>query len=77
MVIFRLLVVFLFIFQSAFFANEALACTRFVLHGANSELITARSMDWKEDIVTNLWIFYRGVNRNGKAGPNSMNWQSK
>ncbi len=53
------------------------ACTRVLYHGANGEVITARSMDWKVDIGTNLWILPRGAKRNGEAGPNSLHWTSK
>lgn len=53
------------------------ACTRFVYLGANDEVITARSMDWKLDIGTNLWVFPRGMKRSGEAGPNSVEWTSK
>lgn len=56
---------------------SAYACTRVVYHGANGEVITARSMDWKIDIGTNLWILPRGMKRNGEAGPNSLHWTSK
>ncbi|WP_439811387.1 linear amide C-N hydrolase [Bordetella bronchiseptica] len=55
----------------------ASACTRFVYHGANDEVITARSMDWKVDVGTNLWAFPRGMQRSGQAGPNSIQWTSK
>jgi penicillin V acylase-like amidase (Ntn superfamily) len=53
------------------------ACTRVVYLGPNGNVITARSMDWKVDVGTNLWIFPRGIQRNGKAGPHSLEWTSK
>ncbi|MCK7554234.1 hypothetical protein MKQ70_04085 [Chitinophaga sedimenti] len=37
--------------------SQAPACTRVVYKGLNNLVITARSMDWREDIMTNLWIF--------------------
>ena len=52
-------------------------CTRVVYHGANNEVITARSMDWKVDVGTNLWIFPRSMHRTGEAGQNSLEWTSK
>ncbi len=55
----------------------ASACTRAVYHGADNDVITARSMDWKSDIATNLWIFPRGMERGGEVGPNSVKWVSK
>jgi penicillin V acylase-like amidase (Ntn superfamily) len=57
--------------------NVADACTRLVYLGANNDVITARSMDWKNDIATNLWIFPRGMKRSGEAGKNSIQWTSK
>ncbi|MHC3941895.1 Choloylglycine hydrolase [Paenochrobactrum sp. BZR 201-1] len=53
------------------------ACTRLVYEGNNNEVITARSMDWKVDTETNLWIFPRGMERNGETGANSLKWTSK
>ena len=53
------------------------ACTRLVYLGLNQDVITARSMDWNTDIGTNLWIFPRGMERSGEAGPNSIRWTSK
>ena len=58
-------------------APAAEACTRVVYLGANEQVITARSMDWKSDIGTNLWIFPRGMKRSGEAGPNSLQWTSR
>ncbi len=54
-----------------------LACTRVLYHGPNDNNITARSMDWKTDVGTSLWILPRGVERNGSAGPRSINWTAK
>ncbi len=53
------------------------ACTRFVYHGAHGEVITGRSMDYKIDTGTHLWIFPRGMKRSGEAGPNSLQWTSR
>jgi len=53
------------------------ACTRVVYLGANNDVITARSMDWKVDVQTNLYAFPRGMSHDGQAGPNSIKWTSK
>ena len=53
------------------------ACTRLVYLGPNDNVITARSMDWKNDVATNLWILPRGIARSGEAGPNSIKWTAK
>jgi penicillin V acylase-like amidase (Ntn superfamily) len=52
-------------------------CTRVVYLGPEDSIITARSMDWKNDMGTNLWAFPRGMNRDEAAGPNSIEWTSK
>lgn len=53
------------------------ACTRLVYLGENQDVITARSMDWKIDVATNLWVFPSGMQRSGEVGPNSIKWVSK
>ena len=53
------------------------ACTRVVYNGLDGTVMTARSMDWKEDPYTNLWIFPRGMSRSGETGNNSVHWTSK
>lgn len=53
------------------------ACTRIVYHGLNNTVLTARTMDWKEDSRSNLWIFPRGMERNGEVGSNPLKWKSK
>lgn len=53
------------------------ACSRVVYQGPEDTVITARSMDWREDIQSNIWVFPRGVERDGRAGPNSVTWTSK
>jgi penicillin V acylase-like amidase (Ntn superfamily) len=62
---------------AAICAASAFACTRIVYQGANDDVITARSMDWKSDVATNLWIFPRGMKRSGETGRNSIHWVSK
>ncbi|WP_108663062.1 linear amide C-N hydrolase [Acuticoccus kandeliae] len=57
--------------------SPAAACTRLVYLGAHESVLTARSMDWKSDIGTNLWVFPRGMERSGNVGPNSIRWTSK
>lgn len=57
--------------------KESLACTRVVYKGPNGTVITARSMDWKDEISANLWVFPRGIVRSGEVGPQSVKWTSK
>ncbi|WP_392559870.1 linear amide C-N hydrolase [Orbus mooreae] len=53
------------------------ACTRVVYLGDDQQVITARTMDWKYEIATNLWIFPRGMVRDGGVGNHSLTWTSK
>ncbi len=53
------------------------ACTRAVYQGKDGVVITVRSMDWLSDLGTNLWIFPRGMQRHGAAGPTSATWTSQ
>ena len=57
--------------------SHASACTRVVYLGAEGTVITGRSMDWAEDMRTNLWAFPRGIARDGRCGPGSPRWVSK
>lgn len=71
--------IFISIFFLALFclARRVEACTRVVYQGVNNLILTARSMDWKEDCHSNLWVFPRGLERNGAVGTNSVKWISK
>lgn len=53
------------------------ACSRAVYLGPENTIITVRSMDWFNDIGTDLWAFPRGLKRDGAAGPASIQWVSK
>lgn len=55
----------------------ASACTRVLYTGADNLVITGRSMDWNEQMQTDLWALPAGLKRNGAAGPNSIEWTSK
>lgn len=59
------------------FSSSAQACTRLMYEAGEGQIFTARSMDWNEDIGTNLWVFPRGMVRNGMAGPSSVTWTSQ
>lgn len=58
-------------------SSKSPACSRVVYQGPRGMVITARSMDWSADIPANLWIFPRGMERNGEAGSTSVKWKSK
>ena len=52
-------------------------CTRVVYSGKNGMVATGRSMDWKTEMHSNLWVFPKGMERNGETGTNSLKWTSK
>ena len=57
-------------------AGQLAACTRVMYVGDDGLVTTARSMDWMGPIYSDMWIFPRGLKRNGAAGANSMDWTS-
>lgn len=68
----------LFAFLSfALYNYKSEACTRVVYEGPDNMVATGRTMDWKEDPLTNLYIFPRGVTRQGGKTDNSITWTSK
>ena len=55
----------------------ASACSRAVYFGQAGQTVTGRSMDWLEDMQTNLWIFPRGMTRDGGMGDQGFRWTSQ
>lgn len=53
------------------------ACTRAVYLGPDDMVVTGRTMDWKEDPQSNLYLFPRGVQRRGAISDNTIQWTSK
>lgn len=58
-------------------APVAEACTRVTYLGPEGRVLTGRSMDWSMPMISNLWLFPRGMARDGAAGPRSVEWVSK
>ncbi len=53
------------------------ACTRAVYLGPNGMIVTGRTMDWREEMPTNLWLLPRGIERiSYDRGPH-LTWTSK
>ncbi len=65
------------VFGTPLTSQTAHACTRILYVGEQNMVATGRNMDWKEDMKSDLWIFPRGMARNGLAGANSLNWESR
>ncbi|MBL9139403.1 MAG: linear amide C-N hydrolase, partial [Verrucomicrobiales bacterium] len=41
------------------------ACTRVLFTGKDGTVIVGRSMDWGEDMHSNMWVLPRGMKRDG------------
>ena len=57
--------------------QSAFACSRALYFGLEGQTVTGRSMGWKEDMQSNLWLFPRGMSRDGGLGEASLKWTSK
>lgn len=53
------------------------ACSRVYYETANGTFLTGRTMDWAEDLKSDMWAFPRGMTRDGGAGSGSLAWTSK
>ena len=53
------------------------ACTRAVYLGPDSMVVTGRTMDWKEDPQSNIYLFPRGIERRGGLTDNTVKWTSR
>jgi choloylglycine hydrolase len=59
------------------FPGQAIPCSRVLWNNNGQAIVVGRSMDWFEDMKTNLWVFPRGIERDGGVGTNSLKWTSK
>lgn len=60
-----------------FSTSSVLACTR-VLNADNSKaVLVGRTMDWSQDMKTNLIVYPRDIERTGWASVNPLKWTSK
>jgi penicillin V acylase-like amidase (Ntn superfamily) len=57
-------------------AQAGFTCTRAVYFGKGGQTVTGRTMDWLEDMRSNLWIFPRGMARGNGMGNKSLKWTS-
>jgi penicillin V acylase-like amidase (Ntn superfamily) len=53
------------------------ACTRALYVAQDGTVIVGRSMDWGEDMASNMWVLPRGMKRDGRGGKNTISWESK
>jgi penicillin V acylase-like amidase (Ntn superfamily) len=57
--------------------SPAMACSRAVYFGQQEQTVTGRTMDWLEDMQTNLWIFPRGQHKSVGMGEQGFSWTSQ
>jgi penicillin V acylase-like amidase (Ntn superfamily) len=69
--------VLLAILMTAVGPTPADACTRALYVAADGTVIVGRSMDWGEDMASNMWVLPRGMQRDGRGGDNTISWTSK
>lgn len=67
----------LYIYREFIINKFTIMCTRVVYKGANGLVVTGRTMDWKTQLYSNIWIFPSGMERSGETGENSLQWVSK
>ena len=58
-------------------ASSIQACTRALYVAKDGTVLTGRSMDWGEDMHSNMWVLPRGAQRDGGGGKNTVTWESK
>lgn len=56
---------------------QAKACSRVLYVGNDGLVITGRTMDWKSDMETNLFMYPRGVERKAGLKDDAASWVSK
>lgn len=58
-------------------AGKAIACSRVVFLGDNDLTIVGRTLDWRTPIPTNLYVYPRGMEKQGMPDGNTFRWKSK
>lgn len=59
------------------FQHTAEGCSRVLYVGNDSLRIVGRSLDWKTPIPTNIYVYPRGMHKQGNNLPGSVEWTSK
>ena len=64
------------LFVAAGFMSSSEACTRVVFIGDSAQVITGRTLDWKSNIPTNLYVYPRGIQKQGYID-GQLTWTSQ
>lgn len=57
--------------------NFTFACTRILNANNGQAVLVGRTMDWYQDMKTNLMVYPRGIERDGMTDINPLKWSSK
>jgi len=57
--------------------SKADACSRVLYVGTDNLRIVGRSLDWRNPIPTNIYVYPRGMDKAGNSLPGSVTWTSK
>lgn len=58
-------------------AGSAMPCSRVVLHGSDTLTLVGRTLDWRTPIPTYLYVYPRGLQKQGMPDGNTYHWESK
>ena len=57
--------------------GNAFSCSRVVFLGQDSLTLVGRTLDWRTPIPTNLYVYPRGMQKQGMPSGNTYHWKSK
>lgn len=69
--------VFLLVFALLLGHGNAFSCSRVVFLGQDSLTLVGRTLDWRTPIPTNLYVYPRGMQKQGMPSGNTYHWKSK
>lgn len=73
----KIKVLFLTLAGALLTAGSAMPCSRVVLYGGDSLTLVGRTLDWRTPIPTNLYVYPRGMQKQGMPDGNTYRWTSK
>lgn len=67
----------LLVFALLLGCGNAFSCSRVVFLGQDSLTLVGRTLDWRTPIPTNLYVYPRGMQKQGMPSGNTFHWKSK
>ncbi|MCH5178029.1 MAG: linear amide C-N hydrolase [Prevotellaceae bacterium] len=67
----------IFLFALLLGCSTAMACSRVVFLGQDGLTLVGRTLDWRTPIPTNLYVYPRGMQKQGMPEGNTYHWKSK